>query len=206
MMGTEGATLTGRQPERKLSGKRTVSGQYSGKSTGHRRSNPLIHGGGNLSGNEDREAGGMGRPYVSLSYLFVAPQVIPRREPMKRVLIVTNNPMAREIAGAEYQETDLMTVLYRVRDLVHKGHRLISHPLAGSVKPNETPYKSVVLSSNAEPTVDFDSLRIIEGSIQVASKMLQDRPLPAWDNRVRADFQFIDHALLTSALQSLSHM
>ncbi len=125
---------------------------------------------------------------------------------MARLLIVTNNPMVKEIAGSEYQETDLMAVLHRVRDLVHKGHRLISHPLAGSVKPNETPYKSVVLSTDADATVDFDSLRIIEGSIQVAAKMLQDRPLPAWDNRVRADFQVIDHALLSSALQSLSHM
>lgn len=125
---------------------------------------------------------------------------------MVKLLIVTNNPMVRETAGAEYHEVDLINVLYLVRDLIHKGHHLVSHPLAGSVKPNETPYKSVVLSPEADDAVDFDSLRIIEGSIQVASKMLQDRPLPAWDNRVRADFQFIDHALLTSALQSLSHM
>ncbi len=124
---------------------------------------------------------------------------------MTRLLIVTNNPMVKEIEGAEYHESDLISILHRVRDLVHKGHRLISHPLAGSVKPNETPYKSVVLSCDADSALDFDSLRIIEGSLQVATKMLQDRPLPAWDNRVRADFQYIDHALLSSALQSLSH-
>ncbi|MGE5653388.1 MAG: GrdX family protein [Bacillota bacterium] len=124
---------------------------------------------------------------------------------MANILIVTNNPLVKDINNADYQETDLLAVLYRVRDLIHKGHRLISHPLAGSVKPNETPYKSVVVTRDADPAVDFDSLRIIEGSIQVAAKMLQDRPLPAWDNKVRADFQFIDNALLSSALQSLSH-
>lgn len=124
---------------------------------------------------------------------------------MLKILIVTNNPLVKDLDGAEFNDTDLMSVMHRARDLVHQGYRLISHPLSGSVKPNETPYKSIVLSAKPEASVDFDSLRVIEGSIQTAAKLLKDRPLPAWDSKVRADFQFIDHALLTSALQSLSH-
>lgn len=33
----------------------------------------------------------------------------------------------------------------KVRDRIHEGHLLLSHPLSGSVKPNETPYKSVMI-------------------------------------------------------------
>ena len=60
-------------------------------------------------------------------------------------LIVTNNPMVRERYSQQYdlkyEETSFVGVLKQVRDLVHRGYRLLTHPLSGSIKPNETPYK-----------------------------------------------------------------
>lgn len=64
--------------------------------------------------------------------------------------IVTNNPLVvRELTGqytVEFVDGTYHDVLVALRDQIHKGHRLYSHPLSGSVKPNETPYKSVLIS------------------------------------------------------------
>jgi hypothetical protein len=86
---------------------------------------------------------------------------------------------------------------------VHQGHLLVSHPLVSSVKPNETPYKSVVLSKKRGGQVDFQSLSIIEASLKKAEQMLSERPLPNYSERVLEDFQFIDRDLLETGLASL---
>ncbi|RKW31698.1 MAG: GrdX protein, partial [Lachnoanaerobaculum sp.] len=48
-------------------------------------------------------------------------------------LIVTNNPMVRERYSQQYdlkyEETSFVGVLKQVRDLVHRGYRLLKHPL-----------------------------------------------------------------------------
>ena len=64
-------------------------------------------------------------------------------------LIVTNNPMAaKEFAGQGevrlYPEDTYREILVRARDLVYIGHRLCNHPLYGSLRPHETPYRTVV--------------------------------------------------------------
>jgi hypothetical protein len=63
-------------------------------------------------------------------------------------LILTNNELVRKILGKQYEiaffgECSYRDILIKTRDLVYAGHRLYTHPLAGSVKPNETPYRSV---------------------------------------------------------------
>jgi hypothetical protein len=89
-----------------------------------------------------------------------------------------------------------------VRGLVHLGHRLLTHPLAGSVKPNESPYRSVIVSQHPDTTIDFDSLRIIEGALAVVDRLgpLRYRTISP---HVDADFQLIDCALMESAVESL---
>ena len=63
----------------------------------------------------------------------------------KDVVIVTNNPLVlKEMEhrySIIYKETTFDGILEQIRDLIHKGYRLLTHPLSGSVKPGETPYK-----------------------------------------------------------------
>jgi hypothetical protein len=120
-----------------------------------------------------------------------------------QAIVITNNPSVSLEQGDTYVEGALLDVLLKARDLIHKGHLLVSHPLAGSVKPNETPYKSIVLSKRPRPQVDFESLSIIEGSLATARRMLQERPLPDYPQRVLQDFQLIDRSLLANALSGL---
>jgi len=118
--------------------------------------------------------------------------------------IVTNNP---EVAAswpqaAEWVDGEARSVLIRVRGLVHLGHRLLTHPLAGSVKPNESPYRSVIVSQHPDATIDFDSLRIIEGALAVVDKLGEPR-FQTIPPHVDADFRLIDRTLMESAIESL---
>lgn len=123
---------------------------------------------------------------------------------MSSFVILSNNPkVIAEQENVVVVEGLLMDVLITVRDYVHAGHRLLTHPLDGSVKPNETPYKSVVVSKK-KGSLDFESLKIIDGALRVSKQMLAERPRLEWSQRVLDDFQAIDSSLLESALVSLS--
>ena len=114
-------------------------------------------------------------------------------------ILVTNNPMTKKYCESdyaiEYLETSFHDVLIRVRDLIHAGHALLTHPLSGSVKPNETPYKSVVLSGQSG-TTDEQSVRII-GECILASEKFTPREIP--ENYLK-DLQVVDYSLLRSAV------
>ncbi len=121
----------------------------------------------------------------------------------KKYIIITNNPLVPKKLGSTdavvYKEISYEDVLKDVRDRVHEGHRLLSHPLSGSVKPNETPYKSVMISTG-KGEIDEGSLAIIENAIQACGKFAfkSDKYKP----EVYGDFQAVDWSLLEGALAS----
>ena len=118
------------------------------------------------------------------------------------IQIITNNPLA----VSKYPEVTLplecgvQGIFIAARDEIHLGAVIINHPLSGSIKPNESPYKSLVLSLR-RGDVDIDSLRLIEGAMEVLEKMpVRNHSFPA---RVLEDFQVIDLDLLDSAILAL---
>lgn len=121
----------------------------------------------------------------------------------KDYIVVTNNPLVREklqdTHNIEYLDVSYEDILKEVRARVHKGYQLLSHPLSGSVKPNETPYKSVMVSVVKEK-LDTDSLLIIENAVEACQKFefKSDKYKP----EVYSDFQEIDLTLLESGLES----
>ncbi len=92
-------------------------------------------------------------------------------------------------------------VLKSARDMVHKGSKLVTHPLMGSIKPNETPYRSIILSEGT--TLDVESLTIIENSISTTEKFQRDNKVLRWNEDVLEDFRFVDLKLFESALDSI---
>ncbi len=121
-----------------------------------------------------------------------------------RIKIITNNAGVREQYASsfdvEYLEETLLQVFIRVRDYIHKGHRLLTHPLSGSVKPNDTPYKSILISGDAGQ-LDVNALHLIEEGIITVKKFPQ-RDLCISD-RVLADFREVDRTLIADAISSL---
>lgn len=121
---------------------------------------------------------------------------------MANFCVLTNNPLARDkyLPIVQYREGTVEDIFTAVRDAVHMGAVLISHPLAGSLKPNENPYKTVVLSTR-KGSLDDDSLALIEGAIAVLRKMPpKNRTYPP---QVHEDFMVIDLDLLDSAITAL---
>ncbi len=116
--------------------------------------------------------------------------------------ILTNNPQvaATYPKASAFLEGTVAQVFRRARDRVHHGAVLISHPLAGSVKPNESPYKSVLVSSGEGP-VDMGSLALIEGAAEVLRK-LGEKPR-RYTPAMLEDYQVIDLDLVHSAMSAL---
>lgn len=122
---------------------------------------------------------------------------------MREVRIISNNPLVT-LGSDDYRISgyDVLKVLEKLRDLVHLGHHLLTHPLAGSIKPNENPFKSVVISDKAS-NIDVTSVLIAEDSYERAKRMLKDRPIKEYSKNVLEDMKRIDLSLLEAGLQSL---
>ena len=118
-------------------------------------------------------------------------------------IVVTNNPLVRERfegqVSIDYQPLTFLGILEYVRDQIHKGHKLLSHPLSGSVKPGETPYKSVMISRETG-NLDLASVTLIEDCI-LHSKKFRDR-ISGLSERVLEDFRLVDCNLIASAIES----
>ena len=122
-------------------------------------------------------------------------------------LILTNNPLVpacmegKGLYTIDFRpELSFREVLVLARDKVYAGHTLYTHPLAGSVKPNETPYKSILVGKTTGK-MDPQDASIIENSIITADKF--SVKFPNMPQSVREDFQLIDSTLIRSALSSI---
>lgn len=115
-------------------------------------------------------------------------------------VLVTNNPLVRNSMGKDYAiyfvEGGYRDVLIKVRDMVHLGHGLYTHPLAGSIKPNQTPYRTVALSRKIREFSMEDS-QIISNSIIVWDKFAPPRSFP---KRTLNDLQTADLSLIWEAV------
>ncbi len=122
-------------------------------------------------------------------------------------ILITNNQLVYE----EYKDKleiiydenfDYVAILEMVRNKIHEGYQLLTHPLSGSIKPNETPYKSILLS-NQKGELDTSGLMIVEESILTARKFLNDKETPNWTERILDDFRVIDFSLISNVLNKI---
>ena len=112
-------------------------------------------------------------------------------------MIVTNNPLLKDEDGAVYVDGSFRDVLVKVRDLVHAGHELITHPLFASLGMMFSPYRTVVLSANCGQVSALE-MEMAENSIA--------RYDQATEGRVRfyeydKDYAWMDRSLYLSAME-----
>ena len=122
-----------------------------------------------------------------------------------RILLISNNPKVEIKLEAFQQEScdSYQQVLFRVRDHIHGGARLLTHPLAGSVKPGESPYRSVAVSRQ-KGELDMRSLEVIESAIERYNIMTAHREQRQYSPQTMEDFQLIDFNLLLTGLESVT--
>lgn len=119
-------------------------------------------------------------------------------------ILITNNILVykkyKDIIEIIYKEdSSYLEILNYTRDLIHRGHELLTHPLSGSIKPNETPFKTIMISKK-RGKLDLDSLKLIEESIETAGKFIKLKATPNWSDSVLDDFRVIDLSLIENII------
>ena len=122
-------------------------------------------------------------------------------KPGHRMRIITNNPLVRDCLSdwyqVDYHEISYREILVMVRDLVYSGYELFTHPMAGSVKPNETMFKSVVVGTDMK-SVEIEHCNLMMNALITCDKF---KPLGVkYSDYHIKDFQLIDYTLLCGAL------
>lgn len=127
----------------------------------------------------------------------------------KPVVLVTNNPKALEVyknsetVGVEFLENgSYLEVLEKVRDRVYSGWHLLSHPQASNLKPNQSPYKTVLISDRIQADEFERDVEYIEMALHNYAKLTRGMVPPAWREKVLPDFMTIDLDVVESALNS----
>ncbi|MBO4880813.1 MAG: GrdX family protein [Firmicutes bacterium] len=92
-------------------------------------------------------------------------------------------------------------VLTAARDRIHLGAKLLAHPMAGRLRPNETPYRTVVLEEGGEGALDLPSFGIIEYCLAEEDKYAAMRR--KYDEALLPDLRFIDCEIFQSVLKEL---
>ncbi len=126
---------------------------------------------------------------------------------LEDTILVTNNDRVYEkykditnvILVASYE-----AVLIKVRDLVYDRHVLLTHPQASSLKPNQTPYRSVAVYPKGDEDNTKD-IMLIEKCIETYRQWQDIAPTPTnYEERVANDFKTIDLSVVDNFMPRIS--
>ena len=122
---------------------------------------------------------------------------------LKKATIVTNNSKVADKFASEATivfVNSYKDVLLKTRDLVYDKHILLTHPQAGSLKPNQTLYRSVIVYPKGEDD-NVDSIMMIDKCIQVYNEWQEIAKSPvAYGENVADDFKTIDLSIIENVI------
>ncbi len=135
---------------------------------------------------------------------------------LEKCILITNN----DRAAAEWKEKigriillkTYEEVLTTTRDLLHTGCRLLTHPQASSLKPNQTPYRSILLYGEGEgkcaeavsrKDICVEDILRIESAIEAFHKWNDIKTIPQYDEKTADDYKTIDLSMLEHVLPRL---
>ena len=125
---------------------------------------------------------------------------------IEKAIIVTNNNRVYE----KYRNTMTVLlldtyeeVLFKVRDMVYDRHKLLTHPQASSLKPNQTPFRSVIVYPKGKDD-NMDDILLIEKCIETFRKWQEIAPTPAkYAENVTEDFKTIDLSVIDGVIPKI---
>lgn len=126
---------------------------------------------------------------------------------IEKAVLITNNDRVYEKYKDTIQIILLDTyeeVLIKVRDMVYDRHVLLTHPQASSLKPNQTPYRSVVVYPKGEED-NMKDILLIEKCIEVFREWQEIAPSPkSYQEKVANDFKTIDLSVVDNIIPRIS--
>jgi hypothetical protein len=123
------------------------------------------------------------------------------------VVLITNNLNLKRLVLPFFPWTQLvdgssLDVLIAVRDKVHLGSRLLTHPLYGNLRPHQQPFRSVLVEENPHALVDLESLSMIEEAVLLYRGFQDKLPLPdGLPCEAREDYAFVDAELMKESVE-----
>ena len=124
-----------------------------------------------------------------------------------KAIIITNNDRVYEKYKKEMQVILLDSyedVLIKTRDMVYNRHILLTHPQASSLKPNQTPYRSVVVYPKGEED-NMKDIMLIEKCIETYRQWQEIAPTPKnYAEKVANDFKTIDLSGIENIIPRIS--
>jgi hypothetical protein len=104
-----------------------------------------------------------------------------------------------------YIEASATRVLQLAKEAIHKGARLLNHPLAGSNTPGDSPFKTLLVSGEGEggTVLHFQSMQLIEEALRTYAKAAKNRYRAYSDDQLK-EFKSLDVEMTLAAIQGLA--
>ena len=124
----------------------------------------------------------------------------------RKLLIITNNDVTEQFFQGKVKLEMVGThrdVLVSVRDHIYAGGwKLITHPMASSIKPNQTPFRSIILIQSKEDCTE--DILMIEEALESFDKFdTEKKPTDWYRETTDPDFKKIDFYMIEDALPHL---
>ncbi|MBQ3626010.1 MAG: GrdX family protein [Synergistaceae bacterium] len=122
---------------------------------------------------------------------------------MSKILLVSNNyELCKCIKSYEFIDGSAIDALIAVRDYVHQGGVILTHPLCGNLRPYQQPFRSVLLEIKNN-ILDLESLSLIEHAIEIYNSV-KNINIKELSREHYADFSFIDAELMRESLNQFN--
>lgn len=125
---------------------------------------------------------------------------------MEKVTLVTNNDRVYKKYKDDMEVILLDSyrdVLIKVRDLVYDRHILLTHPQASSLKPNQTPFRSVMVYPKGSED-NMKDIMLIEKCIETYDQWQEIAATPDhYQKSVEEDFKTIDLSVIENIVPRL---
>ena len=120
----------------------------------------------------------------------------------EKCTIVTNNDRVadkyKDMMNVEMVDS-YEEVLIKARDMVYDRHRLLTHPQAGSLKPNQTPYRSIIVYPS-DNSSNMDDVMMIEKAIETFNKFREIKETPKYEEKTANDYKTIDLSMIDNVM------
>jgi len=127
-----------------------------------------------------------------------------------KCILVTNNDRAADKWCGVMKKVLLVDsfpdVLTTARDLIYARCILLTHPQTSSLKPNQTPYKTILLYPAADITDkerSFRDIELIESAIENFGKWNAVRKTPVYSESIADDYKTIDLSMIENVISRL---
>ena len=123
-----------------------------------------------------------------------------------KCILVTNNDRAAGKWGDSVNHVFMMDtyeeVLKKARDLIHTGHKLLTHPQASSLKPNQTPYRTILLYG-VQGSGEAEDVCLKENALETYEKWNSIKKIPEYDEKTAYDYKTIDLSMNENVIPRL---